>query len=75
MNSNAILAISNRQLFTDNNHTESVVTHGVARKKRYVMKKLRIHKLLRAVRFHTEFLLYNRTNRRLLTMKNSRKAA
>lgn len=72
MNSNARIAISNRQLFTNNNSTESVITHGVSRKKRSFMKKLGVHKFLRAVRFHGEFLMYNNNNRRLITLRNSR---
>jgi glycosyltransferase involved in cell wall biosynthesis len=70
MKSNARIAISNTYPFKSNTKSESVILHNSLRKKRSFLKKLRLHRLLRAVRLHFEFLIYNKNKRGLFTIKN-----
>lgn len=73
MKSKAKIAISTKHQFKANPDSQSVIMDGVQVKKRVLLKQLRLHRLLRAIRLHFEFLLYNPNKRRLLTMKNKRK--
>lgn len=72
MKSKARIAISAKYQFRANRESQSVIMGGVPVKKRLLLKRLRLYSLLRAVRLHLEFLLYNPNKRRLLTMKNKR---
>ncbi|MDN3725294.1 glycosyltransferase family 2 protein [Aequorivita sp. SDUM287046] len=73
MKSKAKIAIVDPYLFKDNNNAESVIEKTEFRKKRTVLKKFKLHKLLRAFRLHLEYLFYNPNKRGLLTIKNKRK--
>ncbi len=72
MKSNAKIAISHLYFFIPNQQSESVIMHGVPVNKRNILKKLKLHRLMRAIRFHVEFIFYNSKKRGLLTLKNNR---
>lgn len=72
MKSKAKIAIAEYHPFKQNTESESVIMHGVAPKKRLVLKRLNLYKLLRAIRLHFEFLVYNKKRRTLVTIKNKR---
>jgi|TARA_R100000479_G_scaffold33554_3_gene14187 glycosyltransferase involved in cell wall biosynthesis len=72
MKSKAKIAIVNKYLFKNVENVASVIQLEGIRKKRKILKKLRLHKLIRALRLHLEFLLYNPKKRVLLTIKNKR---
>jgi|GEM_PF-2913828 len=72
MKSNAKIAIMDTHLFKDNLNTTSVIEKHEVRKKRRFLKKIGAHKLVRAVRLHLEYVLYNPKKRGLITLKNKR---
>lgn len=73
MKSKAKIAIVNQHLFKDNDNAISVIENNQLRKKRKTLKRLGLHKLIRALRLHLEFLFYNPRKRGLITIKNKRK--
>ena len=72
MKSKAKIAIVNQHLFEDNNNAISVIENNQLRKKRRTLKRLGLHKLIRAIRLHLEYLFYNPRKRGLITIKNKR---
>ena len=73
MKSKAKIAISNTYQFRTNTESQSVIMNGVIGKKRLFLKRIGLHRFLRALRLHFEFLLYNANKRGLITLKNKRK--
>lgn len=73
MKSKAKIAIYLPYLFESNKMAHSVMIPSHLRKKRKFLKKINLHRFLRASRLHLECLLYNPTNRKLITFKNKRK--
>lgn len=72
MKSRAKIAIVNTHLFSDNKNAVSVIEKQSVRKKRKVIKKLGLHKFIRAIRLYLEYILYNPKKRNLITIKNKR---
>lgn len=72
MKSKAKIAIVREHLFSDNKNAPSVIDSKKTNKGSRTLKKIGIHKFLRAVRLHLEYLFYNPKNRGLLTIKNQR---
>ena len=72
MKSDARIAISYKYPFISNKKSSSVIMHSQKIKKRKILKKIKVYRLLRAIRLHLEFLFYNKKKRKLYTIKNYR---
>lgn len=73
MKSKAKIAISNKYPFTQNVNSQSVIMNGVVLKKRLFLKRIRLYRLLRSLRLHFEFILYQPNKRALITLQNERR--
>jgi glycosyltransferase involved in cell wall biosynthesis len=73
MKSKAKIAIAKKYVFSSNKESKSVIKNEKKIRKRKIIKRLKIHKVLRAIRLHFEFLMYSNSKRKLYTIKNYRK--
>ncbi len=73
MNSNAKIAIVNKYPFKAIKEVASVMDMQQKKRKRKFLRKIGIHKFIRASRLHLEYIFYNRKKRKLLTIENKRK--
>jgi glycosyltransferase involved in cell wall biosynthesis len=73
MKSKAKIAIVTDHLFIDNKKARSVIDSIPKQKRGKILKRLKIHKFLRAIRLHLEWIFYRPKKRGLLTIKNRRK--